>query len=107
MRLVGGSNEAEGTVEVQYDGEWGTVCDDLWDLNDANVVCRMLGYPGASEAPGRARFGPGSGNILLDDVQCSGSELNLADCAHPPFGEHNCVHIEDAGVICNNPGKVL
>ncbi|XP_041475665.1 deleted in malignant brain tumors 1 protein-like [Lytechinus variegatus] len=95
VRLVGGSNDAEGTVEVLHDGSWGTICHDLWDLRDARVVCRMLGFDGALEAPGSARFGQGSGRILLVDVGCDGTEDNLADCAHPGIGDY-CIHAWDA-----------
>ncbi|XP_071496206.1 uncharacterized protein [Diadema antillarum] len=102
VRLVDGGSASEGRVEVRNNGEWGTVCDDSWGLEDANVVCRMLGYQEASEAPCCARFGQGSGDILLDDVSCSGSEDNLADCQHREFGSHNCGHGEDAGVVCSS-----
>ncbi|XP_030851625.1 deleted in malignant brain tumors 1 protein-like [Strongylocentrotus purpuratus] len=100
VRLVGGSNDAEGRVEVMHNGSWGTICDDSWDLRDARVVCRMLGFDGALDAPGSARFGQGSGDILLDDVWCSGTEENLAECPHRGVGVHNCGHNEDAGAIC-------
>ena len=89
-------------MEVFYQGAWGTVCDDEWDMADANVVCRMLGYHGACAAYGRAFFGPGSGEIVLDDVECTGAEPTLAECVHSPFGLHNCVHREDAGVKCSH-----
>ncbi|XP_071498746.1 uncharacterized protein [Diadema antillarum] len=100
IRLRGGSSAREGRVEIFYDGAWGTVCDDFWDLNDAHVVCRMLGYPGAERAVGRASFGEGQGQIVLDDVQCEGSEQNLTECRHNGYGVHNCRHSEDAGVEC-------
>ena len=105
IRLVGGSSESEGRVEVLFNGEWGTVCDDLWGLEDANVVCRQLGYPGADEAPQSARFGGGLGPILLDNVECVGTEASLNDCPKNDIGQHDCGHSEDAGVVCSNPGQ--
>ena len=101
MRLVGGSGSWEGRVEVYHNNVWGTVCDDGWGLNDARVVCRQLGYPGAISAPGSARFGAGSGKIWLDDVACSGSESSLDNCWYRGWGIHNCYHREDASVICS------
>ncbi|XP_030851600.1 deleted in malignant brain tumors 1 protein-like [Strongylocentrotus purpuratus] len=100
VRLMGGSNGSEGRVEIRYNSTWGTVCDDSWDLQDAKVVCRMLGFGNASTAPGSAEFGEGSDDILLSHVGCDGTEDNLADCAHLGFGVHNCQHNEDAGVTC-------
>ena len=105
IRLVGGSSPHEGRVEVYHNGQWGTVCHDQWDIIDATVVCRQLDYTMATSSPGQAAFGPGSGPIWYDDVDCSGTEVYLTQCSHTTFGTHNCSHDEDAGVVCaSKPG---
>ena len=100
VRLVGGSGPYEGRVEVYHNGVWGTVCDDGWDLRDATVVCRQLGYDTAVGARRHAAFGEGSGRIWYANVNCNGHEANLAQCGHNDLGVHNCSHSQDAGVIC-------
>ena len=102
IRLVGGSSYNEGRVEVNYDGEWGTVCDDGWDDTDAGVVCRQLGFGSSGTAIGSAIFGQGSGSIWLDSVTCTGNESTLASCGHLGVGiTRSCYHYEDAGVRCS------
>ena len=124
VRLVGGSVPNEGRVEVCVNSVWGTVCDDLWDVQDAMVVCGQLGYArngktcmhfsfselglshGAFISSGavaysRAHFGQGTGPIVLDDVQCNSTiHRGLLDCPHDGLHIHNCAHSEDAGISC-------
>lgn len=105
VRLVGGQNRFEGRVEVFHNGEWGTVCDDSWDMNAANVVCRELMLGKATEAVMLGRLGKGkpSQTIWLDDVKCFGNESRLEQCRHRQWGKHDCGHFEDAGVRCSGP----
>ncbi len=100
MRLVNGTADNRGRVEIWYFDQWHTVCDDAWDANDATVVCRQLGYRGAAIAHQSAYFGRGSGEILLDNLICNGTEGSLLQCAHSGLYVHNCGHYEDAGVTC-------
>ena len=118
IRLVGGVDLTEGRVEICFNDEWGTVCDQMWDVADAAVVCRQLGlnYTGKSyilhvdllefsttlvlEAQTQASFDEGTGRIWLDNVQCTGSERTLMNCT-ASFNETNtCTHAQDAGVSC-------
>uniref|UniRef100_A0A4W5N9Z1 Si:ch73-127m5.1 n=1 Tax=Hucho hucho TaxID=62062 RepID=A0A4W5N9Z1_9TELE len=101
LRLVGGEEDFEGRVEVFHGGRWGSVCDDQWDDRDAEVVCRQLGFGGVAKAWSWAHFGQGSGPIQLDAVRCTGNELFLDQCLHGNWEQHNCDHMEDAGVSCS------
>ncbi|XP_039691872.1 scavenger receptor cysteine-rich domain-containing protein SCART1 [Pteropus medius] len=104
VRVRGGEDGCSGRVELWRAGSWGTVCDDSWDLADAEVVCRQLGCGRAVGAPAGAAFGPGSGPVWLDEVGCGGSEASLWACPAEPWGRTDCEHKEDAGVVCSQPG---
>nr|XP_014353710.1 PREDICTED: deleted in malignant brain tumors 1 protein-like [Latimeria chalumnae] len=101
LRLVGHDGHCRGRVEVYYNGSWGTVCDDQWDLCDAEVVCKQLGFGHAITATTLAVFGEGRDPVWLDDMQCRGNESLLWECPLVEWGRHNCKHREDAGVVCS------
>ena len=103
VRLVGGNTLLEGRVEVFLLGQWGTVCDDRWDLVDATVVCHELGYVRAVEAPRSAFFGAGSGPSWYESVRCVGTERNLTECSNNNYNFGSaCPHSQDAGVVCSS-----
>ena len=90
-----------GRVEVKVNGHWGTVCDKNWDMTDAEVVCRELGFTGAVNAPHSSTFGASSGPIWMDDVHCGGGESSLLNCGHRGWGIHNCDRSNEASVVCS------
>ena len=96
-------------MEVYYNSEWGTVCDDGWDDIDAGVVCRQLGFGSSGTAIGSAGFGPGTGLIFLDNILCTGSESSLFQCGHLGFNvTRSCNHTKDAAIRCNeSQGTIL
>lgn len=101
IKLVNGTDRCSGRVEIHHDGQWGTVCDDHWDIKDAQVVCKELDCGTALAAKPLAYFGKGIGEIWLDDVECFGNETSLLHCQKSTFGDNNCGHSEDAGVACS------
>ena len=104
-RLVGGRDRFEGRVEVCHVGQWGTVCDDVWNVNNAEVVCGQLGFQNAQAIPyAESFFGQGVGPIWMDGISCNGAEARLVDCPFLGYGQHDCIHIEDAGVRCVEGG---
>ncbi|XP_028407269.1 scavenger receptor cysteine-rich domain superfamily protein-like [Dendronephthya gigantea] len=101
LRLQGPSSaNGTGRVEIFYNGTWGTICDNEWDMRDARVVCRQLGYIDASRALDGRQVPSGSGKIWLSNVECTGDEQNITQCLHDGWGNHSCSHDEDAGVEC-------
>ena len=101
IRAVGGEDRCSGRVEVWHRGSWGTVCDDSWDMQDAEVACRQLGCGPAVSALHEAAFGMGMGPIWLEQVECRGTEPSLQDCWARPGDSGACRHKEDAGVRCS------
>ena len=106
QRQDGGSNYAAGLLEIFLNEEWGTICDAGFDMIDANVACRQMGYKAAvSFTIGfHSPYGIGRENssVWLSDIDCRDSNgLHLLSCAHGQVGEHDCDHFSDVAVVCD------
>ena len=107
IRLIGSSSHNQGRVEVYYNGEWGTVCDDGWNHADATVVCRQLGFYSSVTVYGSAQYGQGTGPIWLSRLACFGNESSLIECSQLSVGTKNCTHSSDASVYCSDVRRKL
>lgn len=101
LRLNNGTHRCSGRLEIFHEGQWGTVCDDKWGMQEVAVACRELNCGTAIAAKYKAFYGRGHDQIWLDDVECAGDEKFLTDCRHRGLGENDCDHNEDAGLLCS------
>ena len=92
-----------GRVEVYINGIWGTICDDGWDIRDAVVACKQLGYWTAIESTCCGGIGQRQRNTWMSNVNCFGWETSLVQCAHRR--SHNCPNSREAGVTCYSQGE--
>ncbi|NP_033820.2 CD5 antigen-like precursor [Mus musculus] len=108
VQLVGGAHRCEGRVEVEHNGQWGTVCDDGWDRRDVAVVCRELNCGAVIQTPRGASYQPPASEqrVLIQGVDCNGTEDTLAQC-ELNYDVFDCSHEEDAGAQCENPDSDL
>ena len=105
VRLVEGPNSNEGRVEVFYSGVWGQVCGAGWDMLAADVVCRSLGYGGASRYRVNITIIRQENDTMwLSGGQCIGNETSLSQCPHNGWGERTCGGNQSAGVTCFEQG---
>ncbi|XP_071488831.1 scavenger receptor cysteine-rich domain superfamily protein-like [Diadema antillarum] len=103
VRLVQGTTEYEGRVEVAVGNRYGAVCSSsTWDLKAGNVLCRQLGFEPAVAAPRLAYFGSDMRTSYMSNVVCYGNESALSDCSFTGPEGVRCSSGETASVICGN-----
>ncbi|XP_067833433.1 uncharacterized protein [Heptranchias perlo] len=102
LRLANGLSPCSGRLEVFYNGEWGTVCEDGWLISNADVVCRDLNCGFAEQSTDSSVYGEGTGPIWLHHVGCAGTELSFWLCSSLSHQDHNCAHSDDVGVSCSD-----
>ncbi|KAL4219778.1 hypothetical protein ACF0H5_020191 [Mactra antiquata] len=90
-----------GRLEIQVNGTWGTVCDNSFDINDGQVICRMMNGLTVRQVYGGAYFGEGTGPIHIDEMTCSGNEPDINHCSY--IYNSSCTHKEDVSVVCYGP----
>jgi len=92
------TSDKSGLLLVEHNGQWGTVCDDLFTMREAHTACRALGY---KTAIGYTSGSTSTYPIMLHDVQCDeNSTSSLTVCKHSGFYVHDCTHDEDINLTC-------
>ena len=104
-RLVGGRSANDGLVQLYLFGHWGTVCGDSWDLMDAVVVCRQMGYSTALTALSNTVFEDNGALVWPILSNCNGYEANLTQCGNRTVA--SCSSSSKAGVVCSSENTYL
>ncbi|KAM9223699.1 LOW QUALITY PROTEIN: scavenger receptor cysteine-rich type 1 protein M130-like [Leptosomus discolor] len=108
LRLVAGGGPCAGRVEVKLQGHWGSVADDDWNIEDAEVVCQQVGCGSAASAHhAGSHFGKGDGFVGLALVNCRGDEALLWDCEIRGWGPYTGPHDFDTSVICQGFARLV
>ncbi|XP_059364857.1 deleted in malignant brain tumors 1 protein-like [Carassius carassius] len=100
-RLVDGSHLCSGRVEMLLVGGWSSVCDAVFDLQDAEVVCRELDCGAPVKLLGAAAFGKGHAQMWAQEIQCRGNESRIRSCPSSKSYKVTCTHENDVGLICS------
>ena len=128
VRLLSGFRN--GTVQVCVNRTWGSICDSGWSSQDADVVCRQLGFTTLGTNPqlscdilwcdclwfhcyqgaisySNSFYGNTSGPMWIDNGRCTGSENSILNCTHNGIGvlASSCDHMDESGVEC--PGRLI
>lgn len=101
-----GDHLKEGRLEIRLNdaGKWGTVCGNGFTNASARVACHSLGYGYIGTVIGN-RHGAGTGPIWLDNVNCTGTETSIKQCAHNGWGVRNCSHGDDVSISCGDTSE--
>lgn len=106
VRLIGGPHPNQGFAQVLYQGDWHSICNREWDLDDADVICRQLGYPLATFAltdnSELSNWTNKKTATFLDRLGCTGTEANLAECQMSYTTTVLCGNTEKAGIVCQS-----
>ena len=100
VRLSGSTSEYAGRVEICIESTWTSLCDQSWDLRDAQVACRELGYSPYGAMPTNGCYTEGQLSFGITSLNCTGSEDCLLNCSHSNPVLYNCGSHNDAGLIC-------
>ena len=98
VRLQGSPHVSVGRLEVWRNDVWGSVCNEDFTIETANVVCRQLGYDQALDYTPGGYFGQSTGPIHMSNVMCTGDEDTITDCTFSTT--HSCDHSQDVGIYC-------
>lgn len=100
VKLSGGLNRCAGKVEFFDKSQWGTLCSESWDFNDASVACKQLDCGRTHKLTTHEEHDGSNTHTWLDQIECSGMESSLAQCTRRPFTDKTCNTTAIAGVVC-------